>query len=274
MIERVSRSGFTLLELCIALLIIALVVGGVLVGRDVLAVANVRATIGQVEHIKTAVHTFRGKYGAIPGDLSREDAASLGFFTLADGLGVANGNGALDALEPHPTPRAFTGEVPVFWRHLSEAGFIEGSLGRSGNSEVIASTGNTAGMVTQVDQSLPSAKIGRQNHVAVYSESGVTFLEINAVSRITAAGAYVVARPSLYPSEGHLVDQKMDDGVATTGNVVARGRVGLLGALNQEPDIATAPATNGCLSTAAPVVGYTPSDATGLCALRFLLGQP
>jgi prepilin-type N-terminal cleavage/methylation domain-containing protein len=42
-------AGFTLIEISIVLVIIGLIVGGVLVGHDLIRAAGVRATISQVE---------------------------------------------------------------------------------------------------------------------------------------------------------------------------------------------------------------------------------
>lgn len=72
------RSGFTLVELSIVLVIIGLVAGGVLVGRDLIAAATIRSTISQIEKYKTAVNTFRGKYGYLPGDIPADQAAQTG----------------------------------------------------------------------------------------------------------------------------------------------------------------------------------------------------
>jgi len=47
--KRKSLKGFTLIELSIVLVIIGLIVGGVLVGHDLIRAAGVRATISQVE---------------------------------------------------------------------------------------------------------------------------------------------------------------------------------------------------------------------------------
>ena len=58
-----KSAGFTLIELSIVLVIIGLIIGGVLVGRDLIAAAQVRAQISQIEKYQTAVNTFRGKYG-------------------------------------------------------------------------------------------------------------------------------------------------------------------------------------------------------------------
>jgi len=61
-----EHSGFTLIELSIVLVIIGLIVGGVLVGRDLISAASVRAQITQIEKYQQAVNAFRDKYGGVP----------------------------------------------------------------------------------------------------------------------------------------------------------------------------------------------------------------
>ena len=61
-LTRNCPKGFTLIELSIVLVIIGLIVGGVLVGQDLIYAAKVRAQATQFERLKTAVYTFQGKY--------------------------------------------------------------------------------------------------------------------------------------------------------------------------------------------------------------------
>ena len=74
-----NGAGFTLIEMSIVLVIIGLITGGVLVGRDLIEAAKIRAQITQVERFKTAVQTFRTKYNGLPGDLDSTDASAFGF---------------------------------------------------------------------------------------------------------------------------------------------------------------------------------------------------
>jgi len=74
-----NESGFTLIELSIVIVIIALIVGGVLVGQDLISAAAARAQISQIEKYQTAVYTFQGKYGYLPGDISDSTASQFGF---------------------------------------------------------------------------------------------------------------------------------------------------------------------------------------------------
>jgi prepilin-type N-terminal cleavage/methylation domain-containing protein len=90
---KASQQGFTLIELSIVLVIIGLIVGGVLVGQDLIRAAAVRGQISQIEKYQTAVNTFRTKYDGLPGDLS--NAANFGFQPRGSCPGQGDGNGVL-----------------------------------------------------------------------------------------------------------------------------------------------------------------------------------
>lgn len=62
--------GFTLLEFSIVLILIGLVVGGVLLGSDLIRASERRAVISEVQNFKTAITTFKGQYRALPGDMN------------------------------------------------------------------------------------------------------------------------------------------------------------------------------------------------------------
>lgn len=69
--------GFTLVEMSIVMLILALLTGGILIGKDIINAAEVRATVKQVEMFNLAYNTFQLKYGCWAGDCN--NASQLGF---------------------------------------------------------------------------------------------------------------------------------------------------------------------------------------------------
>src|ERR1700691_6571160 len=95
---RSGRGGFTLIEMSIVLVVIGFVVGGVLVGQDLIRAAYIRAQITQIEKFNTAVNTFYGKYQALPGDMNISTATAFQF-TIGTGCscsyGERNGDGQI-----------------------------------------------------------------------------------------------------------------------------------------------------------------------------------
>jgi prepilin-type N-terminal cleavage/methylation domain-containing protein len=71
------NKGFTLIEMSIVMLILALLTGGIFVGKDLIHSSEVRATITQVEMFNLAYNTFQLKYNCWPGDCN--NASELGF---------------------------------------------------------------------------------------------------------------------------------------------------------------------------------------------------
>lgn len=113
--------GFTLIELSIVLVIIGLIVGGVLVGRDIIKAAEIRRIITKLETFKSAVNTFRATYGSIPGDIHN---ATTFWPTECLDINVndtcnGNGDGTVGLLILGPN-----GEPFRFWQHLSLAKLI------------------------------------------------------------------------------------------------------------------------------------------------------
>lgn len=86
------QSGFTLIELSIVLVIIGLIVGGVLVGQDLILAAEMRSQVERVKKFEIAFNTFRLKYNCIPADCS---SSKLSIFGMSSGGG--DGNGIIDA---------------------------------------------------------------------------------------------------------------------------------------------------------------------------------
>jgi prepilin-type N-terminal cleavage/methylation domain-containing protein len=112
-----NRHAFTLIELSIVLVVIALLIGGVLVGRDLIKAAEIRATISQIEKVNLAVTVFKGKYNCLPGDCG--SAVSFG---MDAGCDTACNDGIIDGNIQY-TERYQ--EALGFWRNLSQANLVE-----------------------------------------------------------------------------------------------------------------------------------------------------
>lgn len=87
--------AFTLIELSIVLVIIGLIVGGVLVGKDLIEAAKLRKTASELEHQLAAINTFKIKYNCLPGDCKN----STQFFGTSNNNGNGNGNDIISFLQ-------------------------------------------------------------------------------------------------------------------------------------------------------------------------------
>lgn len=86
-----EKYGFTLVELSLVLVIIGLVIGGVLVGKDLIKSSEVRKSINSLEQVGSAINTFKLKYGCLPGDCTNTTSLLSNIST-----GNGNGNGYID----------------------------------------------------------------------------------------------------------------------------------------------------------------------------------
>lgn len=202
------KSGFTLVELSIVLVIIGLIIGGVLVGRDLIHASEIRAQVSQFEKFDTAVKTFRLKYNGLPGDMTFLQARQLGFTNSGGGAGDGNSNGLINDLNGAMPIGALLWEPHLFFIQLSEASLIEGKY-------IYINTHYYIG------EQYPVAKIGTGGILAFSLSTGklAYFFGLNIslnndihFSAISTAGV-------INPYDAYMLDGKMDDGVPTSGRV-------------------------------------------------------
>jgi prepilin-type N-terminal cleavage/methylation domain-containing protein len=226
------KEGFTLVEMSIVLVVIGLLVGVILVGMDLINAAALRGTVSQVGRFDAAVHTFKLKYNALPGDIIPSEAGAYGLFQLSNvtgGRGDGDGNSLIEdggCVFPFncnggSNGNQFCGEIATFWRHLSDAKLIDGQFGTTGNSAINALTCTPTGDVTTVSQSMPAAKLGHGVSITVISGDGANYYALLPVIAVVNLASYTVGNTGMSPIEASSIDEKIDDGQPETGIVVA-----------------------------------------------------
>jgi prepilin-type N-terminal cleavage/methylation domain-containing protein len=249
--------GFTLIELSIVLVIVGLIVGGVLVGRDLINAAEIRAQISQIEKYNTAVQTFRIKYNALPGDMVAAAAARFGMQARSGAAAHGDGDGLLDSCITNWTTIAAGCETVLFWRDLSYASLIDGSFTTATDIPAVVPA-------AQMPLYFPVAKLGNGNYISVWYQGGVNRFAVGKF--ITGvAGQYTIDN-GMTPAQAKAIDAKLDDGEPFGGNL--SGRVYPFSAGNAFTIISVA--AGGCLNTPPLRYNVDPAFADALlCDMSF-----
>jgi len=227
------KKGFTLIELSIVLVIIGLIVGGILAGKELVAGARLRSQITQIQQFMAATNTFRVKYNCLPGDCAK--AADYGFVargTLGgqgDGNDIIQGSGTDNGCIGATNSLAQgVGEPITYWMDLNAAGLIPGKF--IYGSSTVANPGHV--YESELGNYFPAAKLGGNNKVYVWSgyvycgvPTGVVNSNYFGLVRMPfmwAGGAPLLER-GIAAATAYAMDSKMDDGIPHTGRVVAGG---------------------------------------------------
>lgn len=270
--------GFTLIELSIVLVIIGLIVGGVLTGRELIKAAEVRAQIAQIEKYNTAVNTFRDKYGGLPGDLGVSNVTQFGFTARAGTAGRGDGNGVIEGVH-YSNGNIYgwvtEGEPVFFWQDLSQAKLIDATFSGATDASPLPLTSTT------LPNFLPRAKIGNSNYVYVFSTcqsspsscftfSGKNFFGLTSISSINASDVISTPDIGLSVMDAYKIDSKVDDGLPRKGNVQA-----FYSFANSNPNPGYAPnnataSSSTCFDTTTNTYSITQSGGSNLnCGLSF-----
>lgn len=201
--------GFSLVELSVVLIIIALIVSGFLAGKSLIRTAEVRAVVTEGSQLRAAVNAFVLTYNALPGDFAEAydywgsdcttgPAAEMN--CNGNGDGRVNLTGASDNNEPY---RA--------WQHMGLAGLVEGYYNGIGFG-----AGNTA--ISGVN--IPAASIRYGGYCFIYGNLGAEPFRnmlLVGLQRSTGPNNGAIFKPE----EAYLLDKKMDDGLPEKGVVIS-----------------------------------------------------
>ncbi len=193
-----NKNGFTLIELSIVLVIIGLIVGGIVVGKEMIHNSQIKALIKQSSRFANSLNAFKLKYNALPGEFP----AYQNYFPTLTGpycpktsnMGLTNMNDLIDG----------TYEIEAAYAQLQAAGLIE--MGRP--------------------QILQDGTI--QDHYDCFYNNMQQYAALNTAFNGIYAGITTGLNrnglqfgignvPILTVAEAMALDLKMDDGIAGTG---------------------------------------------------------
>ena len=126
--SRRRQSGFTLVEIAIVLVIIGLLVGGVLKGREMITNAKIKRIENDFAGVSAAIFAYQDRYGVLPGD---DPAAATRFSGTWVGSDNGNGNGNISGGWSSTNNGQ---ESRKIWKHLRGAGLIAGPVDNSNAS--------------------------------------------------------------------------------------------------------------------------------------------
>ncbi len=182
---RIPDSGFTLIQLAIALVIIGLLTAVIISGNSLKGAAQINSLERTIKEYSQATDDFSRIYGALPGDMA--NASSFFNCTSCNG----NGNGTLESANSDGV-----NETALYWQHLRLAKLIGGEVKTiSGVNYPKAPTGNSVFRVAQNDGGIYYELTSYQGTTAGYS--AMTILDVKKL------------------------DEKYDDGNPTTGIIKA-----------------------------------------------------
>lgn len=140
-----KHKGFTLVEIAIVLVIVGLLIGGVLKGREMLVNAKIKRVERDFEGIVTAMQAYNDRYLIMPGDDNRA-ASRFAIYATANPFDI---NGDASGFLDGDWQALANTETANFWKHLRAADLIPGD-----GNDATQPTNAYGGMVGVRDGSL------------------------------------------------------------------------------------------------------------------------
>jgi prepilin-type N-terminal cleavage/methylation domain-containing protein len=259
-----KRAGFTLIELSICLIIIGLVVGGILVGRDLIRASELRGDISAVQKVNLAVQAFRSKYDCQPGDCA--DASEV-----LSGALDGDGNGRIDT--PSTTPcgesQYYSTEHAQAVDHLARAGMIDNTpFDVDSPTEAVTIGKGIIPIRSSADQGIVfGCGITLGGVCSAAEPYECSFIRLGAKK---IYDSYVSSLGLYRPADAYYVDGKLDDGLPASGRVMFLPDWGDVGMLFANAGYETA--DNECLNDLSAISIYNINSSQyrnrQVCTLR------
>ncbi len=258
----VYSPGFTLIELSVVMVIIGLIIGGIMVGKDLIHSAELQKYISQTEQYKSAYNAFKVKYNCIPGDCPN----AYDFWGAACGPNGSSGTNNQLPADPNACngnndeiityTNASWGEQWKIWQHLSLSGLISGNY-----------TGFLQGGYATPDVVLPQGAVPNSVYefiepISLYSWRYAGYIRVSSFDTTQTGATGYTGKGFMNAADVYAIDAKADDGSAYTGNIrVTKGAYQGI-------------AQGGCVDNwyvGNTTATYSMSNTTTSCSLYFLV---
>jgi prepilin-type N-terminal cleavage/methylation domain-containing protein len=180
----VKTRGFTLIEMSIVLVVIALIIGAILGGAGIIKRAKAINVVSDIHQFTTATDIFYEKYRALPGDYS----------LAIDQWGTATQNG-------NENGRIEASESLRAWQQLSLANVL---------NENYTGTGTVS-----LGKNIPKSDFDGAGYKLQYI--GTPYNDNFIILTTTSDGF------PLKPADGFYVDKELDDGLPNEGKIYGIG---------------------------------------------------
>jgi prepilin-type N-terminal cleavage/methylation domain-containing protein len=210
------QQGFTLIELSIVLVIIGLLVGGVMVGKDLIKSAQIKKGLSELEKIGAAVNTFKVKYNCIPGDCKN--------ITEIFPTGIYGGNGNGDGFINNWPNETYGAMDSLVLANLAPRGKVKIAYGHAQSRYMSCYNDGYAYLYFADLYSISSELVFIGGHPWILpnaTKKGLTY------TCATYDNNNVLADPVITPNDALIMDTKLDDGLPQTGKFLSQNSAGL-----------------------------------------------
>lgn len=241
-----QQRGFTLVELAVVMVLIAVLIGGALKGQEMLTNARIIETIADIRHYDTAMRQFRTIYNAIPGDMRGASHRLQGcnencepWFNPSVVSGGRAGDGLIgdtalgyfktaQSTISHP-PDNENEEPTLFWLHLLKANLIGGVTDRGMLEEDVTTEWNVTHPKTKIGGGFIVSSGERSSDGMVRGSPTMFPYELIIVEQpnknIEGSATPTKNMQPMTSLRAWDIDKKMDDGNPSTGIVRGIGHI-------------------------------------------------
>lgn len=226
----IGKVGFvlTLAEVMLGLVIVGLLIGVMLCTAEIIEISRLRAQVSQIEKFDSAVKGFHSKFEGMPGDLLYVSADREGLPTGDGTPSHSDGDGKISPCNPGWQFNIGC-ETALFWTQLAVTGFIDGDY----NADDALADERLKNASVTLAPYLPTSSMGDGIYIAVWNTDGEqptppprlpygNYFEITRINEVSDEKIKETTG-ALTPVEAESIDDKIDDGMPTTGRIMVNG---------------------------------------------------